>query len=485
MAAAAPSKRSEASGSGRLSLGGYLADLANECLRISQPMATRYAITALQHALDARRQYPVVVVNQPQLPDGTLSRFPLVCNLTASRVLVAQMLSLASHAEAAMALSSAARNGIKPLMLPRDLAPVAEIEFTGPDVDLGILPATTQHLLDPGPYLTAAHATTLDPDSGIDNTAIQRCWIKSGQRMSWYPYPASHNALNLAKWWARGEPCPVAFWIGHHPAVVIGSQAKLVYPQTHWEAAGGLACEAIALTPTLTLPSGLVVPADAEIVIEGFAHPGQLEADGPFGEFTGYLGPQTLAPVVQVTAITHRTGAMYHDYGSGLADMLVPDNMAMEGKLFGMIRQVAPSLRNVHVPVSGRRFHAWLDLQDPGPGEARDALAAALAYRRLKTVAAFDSDVDIFDDSAVMWALATRVQWDRDTLRVDGLSTSTLDPSLAAGARTASKLGIDATLPARQSAGGPRPCPPVAQSPDDAFAAALLAEHSAKDWPCA
>ena len=199
----------------------------------------------------------------------------------------------------------------------------------------------------------------------------------------------------------------------------------------------GLAAQAIALTPSLTLGDEIMVPADAEIVIEGWAHPGQLEADGPFGEFTGYLGPQVLAPVIEVTAITHRRGAIYHDYGSGLVDMLVPDNMAMEGKLFGLIRQIAPSLRNVHVPSSGRRLHAWLQLEDPGPGEARDALAAAMSYRRLKTVAAFDMDVDIFDESSVMWGLATRVQWDRDVLRVDGLSTSTLDPSLAAGARTA------------------------------------------------
>uniref|UniRef100_UPI003F708EC9 UbiD family decarboxylase domain-containing protein n=1 Tax=Polymorphobacter sp. TaxID=1909290 RepID=UPI003F708EC9 len=442
-------------------------------------------ITALQHGLDAAGRYPVVRIDRPVLADGSVSDFPLVCNLTASRALVADMLSLADHREAAMALASAARGGIEPIRVPRAQAAIAQVELTD-RADMTRLPATTQHRLDPGPYLTAAHATTYDPESRIDNTAIQRCWIKGARRMSWYPYPASHNAINLRKFWARGEPCPVAFWIGHHPAVVIGTQAKLAYPRTHWDAAGGLAAEAIALTPSLTLGPEIMVPADAEIVIEGWAHPGQLEADGPFGEFTGYLGPQVMAPVVEVSAITHRRGAIYHDYGSGLADMLVPDNMAMEGKLFGLIRQIAPSLRNVHVPSSGRRLHAWLQLEDPGPGEARDALAAAMAYRRLKTVAAFDMDVDVFDESRVMWGLATRVQWDRDVLRVDGLSTSTLDPSLAAGARTASKLGIDATLPARAGAGLPRPCPPVAESPAEAVAAAaaILQGRAMEAWPC-
>jgi 2,5-furandicarboxylate decarboxylase 1 len=470
----------------RATLSGWLDGLGGELLTLDAPLSTRYEVTALQHALDAAGRYPVVRVEKPLLADGSVSAFPLVCNLTASRTLVAEMLSLADHREAAMALALAAKGGIEPVRVPRARAAVAEVEMTD-TADLTRLPATTQHLLDPGPYLTAAHATTFDPESRIDNTAIQRCWIKGPKRMSWYPYPASHNAMNLRKFWARGEPCPVAFWIGHHPAVVMGAQAKLSYPRTHWDAAGGLAAEAIALTPSLTLGDSVMVPADAEIVIEGWAHPGQLEADGPFGEFTGYLGAQVMAPVIEVSAITHRRGAVYHDYGSGLADMLVPDNMAMEGKLFGLIRQIAPSLRNVYVPCSGRRLHAWLQLEDPGPGEARDALAAAMSYRRLKTVAAFGMDVDIFDESRVLWALATRVQWDRDVIRADGLSTSTLDPSLAAGARTASKLGIDATLPARAGPGLPRPCPPVAESPAEAVAAAaaLLAGRAMEGWPCA
>jgi UbiD family decarboxylase len=142
--------------------------------------------------------------------------------------------------------------------------------------------------------------------------------------MSWYPYPSTHNARNLRKWWAKGKPCPVAFWIGHHPAVSIGAQAKLAYGESHWGAAGALAGSALRLVPSLTHGDALMVPADAEVVIEGFAPPGVLEADGPFGEYAGYMGAQTLAPVCEVTAITRRSDAIWHDYASGLADMLVP-----------------------------------------------------------------------------------------------------------------------------------------------------------------
>ncbi|NDG42944.1 MAG: hypothetical protein EBY28_27265 [Betaproteobacteria bacterium] len=58
--------------------------------------------------------------------------------------------------------------------------------------------------------------------------------------MTWFPYPTTHNMRNLRKFWDRGEPCPVAFWIGHHPAVLLGTQAKLRYPESHWAAAGGV-----------------------------------------------------------------------------------------------------------------------------------------------------------------------------------------------------------------------------------------------------
>ena len=227
------------------------------------------------------------------------------------------------------------------------------------------------------------------------------------------------------------------------------------------------------------------MPADAEIVIEGYALKDQLEADGPFGEYTGYSGPQVAAPVFKVTCITMRKHALYHDYGSGLTDMLVPDNMAMEGKVYSIVKAVAPALTNVHVPAQGRRFHAYMQFSKPGPGEVRDALAAALAYRRLKMVIAVDDDIDMFDDSEMMFALATRVQWSRDSFTIDGMSGSLLDPSTAAGAKTLSKIAIDATFPLPPFPGAPSPVPPRSTVPEASMAAAakLLNGIDMSEWP--
>jgi 2,5-furandicarboxylate decarboxylase 1 len=450
--------------------------------RLDAQVGARHELTALQHELDACGRYPILLATNVPAVRGGPACASVVTNLSASREVMARALGIPDHRTTARWFADRTGNGIDPVLVARAAAPVQELVEQGDAADLTSLPVLTQHELEPGPYLTAAHATTFDPDSGVDNTAIQRCWVQGPRRMTWFPYPASHNARNLRKFWQRGEPCPVAFWIGHHPAVLLGTQAKLRYPESHWRAAGGVIGEPLRLAATVTHGERVLVPADAEIVIEGWAKPNTTTLDGPFGEYTGYLGPAGEAPLVEITCITRRRDAVYHDYGSGLTDMLVPDNMAMEGKLFGLVRHVAPSLVNVHVPASGRRFHAWLQLKDPAGGEARDALTAALSYRRVKTVVAVDADVDIFSADAVLWALATRVQWSRDAIVVDGLSGSSLDPSLPPGTDRASKMGVDATLPARTVSGGP---PPVSTVPPASAARARAVLHGVDvdAWP--
>jgi UbiD family decarboxylase len=465
----------------------FLAEHAGATWRIDAPVALRHELTALQHELDRAGRYPILHARRVADLTGRDSPISVVTNLTASRELTARALGIPDHRGTAAWFAARTSAGIDPVVLPGGQAPVQEVVWRGAEADLRRLPVLTQHDLEPGPYLTAAHATTYDPDTGVDNTAIQRCWVQDAQRMTWFPYPTTHNMRNLRKFWSRGEPCPVAFWIGHHPAVLLGSQAKLRYPESHWRATGGVLGEPLRLVPSIMHGERIMVPADAEIVIEGFAPPNVHVADGPFGEYTGYLGSQVQSPLCEVGCITMRRDAIYHDYGSGLTDMLVPDNMAMEGKVYELVKAVAPSLVNVHVPTEGRRFHAYLQLRQPARGEARDALTAALAYRRLKTVVAVDEDVDIFSPQSVLWAVATRVQWSRDALIIDGLSGSNLDPSLPEGANTASKLGLDATLPPPPRPGVPRAVPPVATVPAAAIerARALLGTAGSAEtgWP--
>ncbi|MEZ5513682.1 MAG: UbiD family decarboxylase [Steroidobacteraceae bacterium] len=451
----------------------FLNNHPNEVWELPAGISARHELTALQHLLDEQQRFPILLARAMSGLSGATASMPLVTNLTASRVLTAAALGIKDHRQTAQWFASRTATGIAPQVVRAADAPVQQIVLRDEDINLLDLPLTVQHEFEPGPYLTAAHATTCDPDTGIDNTAIQRCWVKSARRMTYFPYPTTHNARNLNKYWARGQAAPVAFWIGHHPAVLLGTQAKLKYPESHWAAAGGVLGEPLRVVPSVTHGEKIMIPADAELVIEGWVPPGQLTADGPFGEYTGYLGAQVQAPICEITCLTRRRDAIYHDYASGLTDMLVPDNMAMEGKVYSIVKAIAPSLQNVYVPASGRRFHAWLQFKNPARGEVRDALTAALAYRRLKTVVALDEDIDLFDSESVLWALATRVQWARDAIIIDGLSGSNLDPSMQAGSQTVSKIGIDATLPPAARQGAPRPVAPVATVPAAARARAL------------
>ena len=451
--------------------------------RVATPLSVVQEITALQHALSEAGRYPALLVERPRRADGTASAIPVVTNLFASRARVAALLGIDDHRRAAAAFARLASAPKAPVRVAQ--AAVQEVIEREPD--LRLLPALRQHELDLGHYVTAGHCMTLDPDSGIDNVSVQRCAVRGPRSLTFYPYPSSHNARNLAKWEARGERAPFALWIGHHPKVVLGAQAKLAHPQSHWGAAGGIAGEAVHLVPSVTHGERLMVPADAEIVIEGFVPPGVRVADGPFAEYTGYVGVQTASHAVEVTALTRRRDALWADFGAGLEDHLVPENLAMEGRLYAMLKPLAPSLENVHVPFSGRRFHAYLQFRDPERGEVRDALAGALAYRRLRTAIAVDEDVDLFDERQVLWALATRVQWHRDAMRIDGLTHPNLDPSLPPGASTITKLGIDATLPPAEAPGRPKPFVPANRVASEALDAArrLLHGVDVTGWPSA
>lgn len=462
----------------------FLAEHAADVWRIDAPVPVVQGVTALQHALSQAGRYPVVHIERPQRADGAISPIPVVTNLFASRARIARLLGLADHRDSAVRLAQLAGAARAPVTVTRDRAPAQALVRTGEHADLRELPALRQHALDAGHYITAGHCTTIDPRTGVDNTSLQRCMIRGAREMSFYPYESSHNQRNVMAWWARGQACPFALWLGHHPTVVLGAQVKLRHPESHWSAAGGIAGEPVRLVPTLTHGAALQVPADAEIVIEGRVPPQRFVADGPFAEYTGYVGVQTATPMVEVTCITRRIDAIYTDFGAGLEDHLVPENMAMEGRLYALVKPVAPTLVNVHVPYSGRRFHAYLQFNDPQRGEVRDALAAALAFRRVRTVIAVDEDVDIFDDRAVLWALATRVQWHRDLVRIDGLTHPNLDPSLPPGASTITKAGIDATLPPASRAGVPKPFAPVNSVSAAALTRAreLLAGAASDGW---
>ena len=268
-------------------------------LRVIKPIKTKYEVTALQYALGRKGKHPVILCEQPvKTDDGQISRFPLIVNVTASRELCCRVLGIADPRRAAIEYAQRISQKRKVKVVPKAEAPVKEVIEKGAAIDLFKFPHTLQHEMNAGIYITAGYVTTYDPDTGIDNTALQRCWVKAKNRTGLVPSPTTHNLNNMNKFMMKKEDTPVAVWIGHHPAGLMGAQSKLGYPVSHYPTMAGALGEDVRLVPTETFGEKLLVPADAEIVVEGYIPCGVYEAEGPFGEYTGYAGPQIPAPVI-------------------------------------------------------------------------------------------------------------------------------------------------------------------------------------------
>jgi len=447
-------------------------------VKISKPIKVEHDITALQRKLHAMKKYPVLLIERPILDNGEESDYPVITNLTASRDLCAELLGIHPH-RIAMEYASLQAKRQKPVRVDNKEAPVKEVVEKGTDVNLLKFPIMTHNYMDPGPYIGSGFVTTYDPETGVDNTCLQRIWVKEPRHTTLWAAFLSHTFQNLRKWWETGQDMPIALWLGHHPAGLSGAQSKLTYPESHFDSMGGILGEPVRMVPTETFGDKLLVPADAEIVIEGYVPKDVWETEGPFGEYTGYIGPQRPNPVIDVTCVTHRKDAMYHGVGVGQADHLVfMGNFTMEARIYNHVKSVIPELLNVYVPISGARNHAYLQIDKTRPGIGKEAIMAALPTDpRLKHIFVVDKDVDLFDEREILWSVAYRTQWDKDIVMVTGAAPYPCDPSLSAGAVIGTRGGIDATPPPPIEPGLPRYYQMRNKTPDEVAARVQVEDY--------
>jgi UbiD family decarboxylase len=411
---------------------------------VSRPVDPAYEITALVVKLEKeQRRRPVVIFDSVK---G--SAFPVLTNLHASR----SRLAAAIGAPPDGMLQAYLRAMERPLP-PRVVAtgPVKEVVRRGRDVDLGTLPQIVHHEGDAGPYLTAAISFARDPSSDTWNCAYNRLMLQGRDRSSIHLTLGKHlwEFHRIAE--ARGEPLPVAFAIGVHPAIALGALAIGSIDEDERAIMGALLGEPLELVKCET--SDVLVPAHAELVLEGEILPAARVAEGPFGEFTGYSLGERQREIVRYTAITHRRDAYFQDITVAHLDHMLLSTIPMEANLYRAVRAMVPSLRAVRVPGP---FTCYVSIEQRLPGQAKNAIMAVLgADLYMKRVVVVDHDVDVFDDRQVSWALATRCQPDRDITLVTHARGSDLDPSSREDGYTA-KWGVDATAKPTLAAYTPR-----------------------------
>lgn len=407
--------------------------------RIGEEVDPAYEITALVLELERRGEYPVLWFERVR---G--SRFPVVTNVFADRRRYALALGLPPEGLLEGWVGRGDRR-FPPVVRPT--GPVRDVVRTGADVDLEALPVIDHFAEDAGPYITNGIVIARDPDTGVRNASFHRMQRRGRTRLGTSLHSRRHLWDYQRRAEARGEALPVVVVIGAHPLFHFGSGLwKGPIEADEYEVAGGFFGEPLPITPGLTVP--VESPCEAEFVLEGHLLAGVREPEGPFAEFTGYASERSTQHVIEVTAISHRRDAIYQDVVGGISAehtqlLAVPQ----EARMLKVLRQHYPGVRGVSYPQSGTcRLHCYVSFTPTAEGQARNlAMTAFGEDLALKLVVVVDDDVDVYREPEVLWAVATRMQADRDVFVVDNAMGAILDPSTRAG--TTAKMAIDATRP--------------------------------------
>jgi 2,5-furandicarboxylate decarboxylase 1 len=439
----------------------------------------RFEVTALLQHLENAGRYPMVVFHRPLNLHGEVSAFPLVTNIYAERERCAQALGM-TRAEGKLPLSleyaRREEGRVAPVVVAAADAPVKQVVKLGDDADLRAFPIVRHHHMDPAPYIDMTPIMR-DPDSGAYNVAYLRMMYKGPRKLGLHMSPR-HNWQITRKHEERDEPTPVVIVASHHPAFYLGGLNVAPFGEDDYEVIGSIAQSPVRLVPSETWGEDFMVPADAEILIEGYVPPNVREIEGPFGEFPGTYGPQRLRWIIDVTAITHRENAIYQDVFVGHPDDRVQGGIPKEGRLFNRIKGVVPTVKAVHLPPSGVcRFHCYISVDKRVDGESKQAALIALGeVDFIKHVVVVDGDVDPFDEQAVLWSVATRVQADQDVDIIKNVKGNTLDPSQTDDIMT-TKMIVDATRPVH------RPFPERVRVPEDVMARMQLDDYVSDTAP--
>ena len=334
--------------------------------------------------------------------------------------------------------------------------PVLENVISGKDVDLLQFPVPFMHELDGGRYMgTACLVVTKDPEEGWINFGTYRAMVHDPKRLGLYISPGKHGGIQRQKYFDLGRPCPVVISVGQDPVLFMVSGNEIEYGVSEYDYSGGIKgfpIEVIAGSVT-----GLPLPAHAEIVIEGFMHPSERQAEGPFGEWTGYYASSTRPePVVRVEAIYYRNDPILCCARPGRppSDYSLAKCFVKAALIWDQVEKAGvPDVKGVwcHEAGGGRLFNI-IAIKQRYPGHARQAgLIAAQVHAGAylgRYVVVVDDDIDPTNTFDVLWALASRSDPQESIEIIERCWSGPLDPRIRPGKRGFnSRAIIDACRP--------------------------------------
>ncbi|RME43461.1 MAG: UbiD family decarboxylase [Chloroflexi bacterium] len=337
-----------------------------------------------------------------------------------------------------------------------DDGPVLQNVMRDDEVNVLKFPTPIWHEQDGGRYIgTASADITRDPDEGWVNLGTYRVMVHDKTRVGFYISPGKHGRLHRQKYFERGEPCPVAVAIGMHPLLYLASATESQYGVSEYDWAGGVLGRPVEVFEGEV--TGLPLPVDAEIILEGFAYPQETLVEGPFGEWTGYYASASREePVLHVQRIYYRDDPIIvgspptrppdeqSRYRAFLRSAVMYDELERAG---------VPDIRGVWChPVGGSRLWVTVSIKQRYPGHARQVGHLAASVRSGgylgRYVIVVDEDIDPTNLEEVVWAMCTRSDPVRSIDIIQRAWSGPLDPAIRPGQKGFnSRAIIDATRP--------------------------------------
>lgn len=323
--------------------------------------------------------------------------------------------------------------------------PVTEVIEQSPSFDK--IPILKTWPKDAGKFITFGLVATRHPETGIRNLGVYRMQILDGTHalMHWQKHKRGAHHYDIKK--DSGAKIEVAIIIGGDPATVFSAVAPVPEGLDKYLFAGITRKTGIKTVKCNTVD--LEVPANAEIILEGYVDPSDLRMEGPFGDHTGYYTPQEPYPVFTLTGMTRRQKPIYLTTIVGkpiLEDACI--GKVIERSFLPLIRMFHPEVVDFAMPAAGWfQGMAIISIKKRYPGQAKKVMMGLWGMGQLvltKIFVVVDEDVNVHDFNDVIWAITTRADAARDVVIINNTPTDTLDPASPL-VNLGSKLGIDAT----------------------------------------
>jgi 2,5-furandicarboxylate decarboxylase 1 len=446
-------------------------------VEVNRKLSPELEVQVIQQKLAKDGRFPVIYC-----PEIEGSKLPLVTDLVGSHEMVGLAFGIDPKEVAAdkdkIFFEYRRRGGEgKPVKtVSSSSAPVKEVVLKGKDIDLGLLPIPKHAPLNSGRYISVGQMVCRDPSTGIYNSGIYRHEVKGKDKLGAKVNPVKHAAYAWRQYGDLSKPMEVVIFIGHHPATALGSCWNGGMDDDELEIMGGYLGEPLEVTQGETVD--LPVPAHAEIAIEGIIDTSREYTDGPFSEWAGYYGEKKDCYLIQVTAITMRHDAIYHDLDPSHWEHNLLGTLGIQSTAYDAVKKVVPSVKSVYLPPSGGGFiTCYISIKKRVPGEAKRAgWAAVNSYLSTHIAIVVDEDIDVYNEEEVLWAVATRCCPDIDIdiipRTVGGpLVPTSYDETRLKRGRMASKMVIDATMPVEL------PFPTRIRPPEDLWERIKLSEY--------